>query len=490
MRSIAFVFFAGAVLVGATSAHARAPADPAGPAEAPVLTLDEALQRAAQRHPNVRAAEALLAAAHARMQQARAGFLPYVTFSFAYQPQTANFAPTPGFKRALTRVTSGVDTVVDTMGRTITAQCVPPTGPNGPDLSVCQAAPIPPPLANDYALQNFWTAGVGVQWTVFDWGRTFYGWRAARTSESAARATVDTNALQVALDVKLAYFGALAADAQLAVAGEAVATQRKHVDQARAFFEVGSKTKIDVASAESDEAAAELTLARAHGAVEAARAALAAAIGEDEWHAVRLVAPPEQPDAAAPDEDAAFREALGARPELRDFALRARSLDDTARSLRGAYLPQLTFNFGPSWAGTDIGSLTTNLSATVALGYPLLGMNPFLIHGQMREARASRDALREQERGVANAVRLDVAQARAALGAARESVTAAGKLVAAARERRDLAEGRYQAGVGSILELSDAQLAFVNAEFQEISARLDLATARARLDHALGRKPY
>src|SRR5581483_6040015 len=103
------------------------------------------------------------------------------------------------------------------------------------------------------------------------------------------------------------------------------------------------------------------------------------------------------------------------------------------------------------------------------------------------EAEANRRQLLEQERALKNSLRLETAQARAALESAHEEVLAAAKLPEASRDRRDLAEGRYQAGVGSIIELDDAQLAFVNAQFQQISAALDVATARARLDHALGR---
>ena len=79
------------------------------------------------------------------------------------------------------------------------------------------------------------------------------------------------------------------------------------------------------------------------------------------------------------------------------------------------------------------------------------------------------------------------AQAHAALVSSKEEIAAARKLVKAAHKRQQLAEGRYQAGVGSIIELSDAELNFVNARFQEVQAALDLASARARLDHALGR---
>jgi outer membrane protein len=116
-------------------------------------------------------------------------------------------------------------------------------------------------------------------------------------------------------------------------------------------------------------------------------------------------------------------------------------------------------------------------------------MNPYFIWGQMREAEANQRVMAEQERAIRNSIRLEAANAHALMVSAKEELVASRKLLNAARERRDLAEGRYQAGVGSIIELSDAELTFVNAQFQDVQSRLDLLQAQARLDHALGRTP-
>jgi outer membrane protein TolC len=89
--------------------------------------------------------------------------------------------------------------------------------------------------------------------------------------------------------------------------------------------------------------------------------------------------------------------------------------------------------------------------------------------------RAERDAIRQ-----------DVVGGRAQLAAAREEMLAAVTAVKTAARQRELAEGRYSNGVGNVIELEDALLTDVNARFQLVQARLDIATARARLQHALG----
>lgn len=441
------------------------------------LTIEDAVTIAKTRHPTIQSQRALVESAQGRVEQARAGFIPAPTASFAYIPQTANFVLSPSFARffGATRST-GVE---------VNGFLVP--------CASGQMCPIEiPPTMQDrptsYQLFNFWSASVGLVWNAFDWGRTYYALRAAKETRSAQRLTVESTTAQVVLEVKVAFYTVLATQAALEVALEAVATQKRHVEQAQAFFQVGTRTKIDVASAQSELANAELQVARARGNLDVARAQLSTALGEDEWRDYELVVPAELAEPGAiPPAEALYDEALSTRPEPRELSLRASGLKNTVRSLRGAFFPALTFSFGSTFAGTDITRLTPNVQLNVSLGYPSSGVNPFLIHGQMHEAEGQRLQLVAQERQIRHTIRLEAATARAQLVAAREAVQTARTLVAAARERRDLAEGRYRAGVGSIIELTDAELAFVNARYQEVQARFDHAQAHARMERVLGR---
>ncbi len=71
--------------------------------------------------------------------------------------------------------------------------------------------------------------------------------------------------------------------------------------------------------------------------------------------------------------------------------------------------------------------------------------------------------------------------------AAKASVEANAKIVENQKIRLRLAEGRYQAGVGSIIELQDAQVALTSAQGQAVQAGFNLSVARAKLLNALGR---
>ncbi|HWE29489.1 MAG TPA: TolC family protein, partial [Polyangia bacterium] len=256
---------------------------PARPARAaPTLTLGDAIRAARAHHPTVEAQRGQVLVARGRGEQAFAPLLPYLTGSVGYQPQTANLVATPPLQQDLLS-SAGTDTAVDTRGMATVVTCRTP--------GVGNCAPIPP-APTSWALYNFWSLSVGATWKLWDWGQSLYNLRAARAQAAAAEVGVRTAQHDVVLDAKLAFFGAVAADEQLAVAREAVETYRVHVVQTRAFHDEGLRTGIDVATAESALAAAAITLARAQAAVASARAQLAQAMGEERGGDWILVAQP------------------------------------------------------------------------------------------------------------------------------------------------------------------------------------------------------
>jgi outer membrane protein len=465
-----------AVVIGLAWPGGRARADPP-------LTLDEAIRTARAHHPAVEAQRAQTIVTGGRREEALAALLPFLSGGFAYQPTTPNLVVTPSLSRGILAA-SGRDTVVDTAGAPVVVTC-----PN-PGVGNCMAVP---PAPTSWTLQSFWTAEVGLSWTVWDWGRSINGYRSARDLSDAAQVGVRVTERDVVLAVKLAFFSALTAGQQVAVAEDAVKTYRARVDQVRAFHDAGLRTGIDVATAESALASVAITLAQARASQQVARDQLAVALGDQRWRDRELIAEPALFDLQPEDQrevgsapEALSDQALQQRSELLQIRLQERALDASVQATRGAYLPPLTLNLGPSWGGTELSSLTTNLGVTLAIGYPPGGMSPLLVHGQTREAEGNLLAARAQERATRDGIRQQTMDARAQLGAASDELLSARTLVESAARQRALAEGRYQTGVGNVIELYDALLTDVNARFQLVQARLDLASARARLQHALG----
>ncbi|PYM61960.1 MAG: hypothetical protein DME11_21480 [Candidatus Rokuibacteriota bacterium] len=104
------------------------------------------------------------------------------------------------------------------------------------------------------------------------------------------------------------------------------------------------------------------------------------------------------------------------------------------------------------------------------------------------EAKANLEGARQRVKSTELDIIQNVEQAEIAVEEAQERIQAAQALVASAQENFRLAQGRFDAGVGTILELTDAQLALTQAQNTEAQALADYRIALARLDRAVGRR--
>ena len=452
------------------------------------LTIDEAVRIARRSHPTVRAARRGEDVAQARVHEGLAPMLPSLTASASYNPQTANSSLSPAFAAALAGSSSGVSVGVTCrpgeMGCTNPQPCVVTVNMStGLPNAGCETPSAPRSTAFNGTLFNYWTGSLALNWTLFDWGKSWYAYEATKRNREASAEASGTALLGVTSDVKTAFYNALAAQSLVRVDEEAVVTLAKHVTQMQGFVAAGTKTRVDVAQAESDVANAELALVKARGQLAGAYAALNAALGVENWRPLTLVAPPEAVAPPIAPGKEAVDVALRARPEPRQLALQSRAFEETQRSLRGAWLPALGVSLGPSLAGTSLDSLTTNFSIAVTLSSNL---NPTLIYGQQLEMEATALQLAEQARAARLGVELDVAQATIAIDTARGEIVAAKTALAAAKERRDLADARFLEGVGTTLDLSDAESNYIAAQGQFIQAQLDMGLAAVKLDRAMG----
>jgi outer membrane protein len=411
------------------------PQAPAAGAPAPVLTLEEAIRTARERQPALRSARAGTEAARARSDLARSSLLPQLDASARYGRDTANV-------------------------------------PGGPE---------------SWETAGSWLYGATLSQLVWDFGKSTGRFRAARegaaAQEEAERATV----LDVLLDVRSAFFSARAARDLVGVARETLENQEAHLRQVEAFVEVGTRPEIDLAQARTDRANAEVQLIVAENAYVVAKARLNQAMGVERSAEYRVSddALPPLPGEDGPLE-ALVEEAVRARPDLAALAASRRSQQAVVDAARGGYLPTLGVQTSLVESGPALDETAWNWGASATLSWNLFGGGA--TRAEVREARAGLDALDAEADALRQAVRLEVDSARLALRATKSALGAAREALVNARERLRLAEGRYQAGAGSLLELSDAQVALTAAAAQQVRAEYELAAARAALLRALGRE--
>jgi outer membrane protein len=425
----------------------RLPPSPLMAPDLPEMTLDQLIQIALDNQPRIRSAQAALEGADARVGIARAGYFPVI-------------GTTVGYNRATSNVAGGVNPATGNVSRRSVS-----------DVSVNR--------------QDF-TARFSQN--VFDSFRREWRLQGAREDQSAAEFDLSTTRQDVVLNVQAAFYNYLLARRLVEVNEEAVRRNIQSLERARGFFEVGTRPKIDVTRAQVDLANAELALVRARNSVAVSFAALNNAIGvpEHPFYQVpgELEIPPQtvKPEELVATLEESIRIALDNRTEIRALRARIRSSEANLTLAKRNFLPSLSADANWNYRGQEL-PYAPNWSVGGTLTVPVL--NPPLF-SQVNEAAANLASAQASEEITAQNIVLEVQQSFVDLVSARERIRTAEVLLTQARENLELAQGRYQVGVGPLIDVTDAELALTQAESENIQAIVDFKLSEARLRKAMG----
>ena len=413
----------------------------AGSSTAPLrLTLSEATALALRQQPTIRSAQGSLTAAQARIPQAKSSYFP--RFDLQTGVQTSEFKSTTTNNRQRSE-----STFVTVEGRQL----------------------------------------------IYDFGKT-----AALVDEAKAGSRVASGELErvrdlVVQNVRQSYFNLLQARRLVGVADAALARSELNLRSARGFFDVGTKPKSDVTRAEVEVANARVDVIRARNLVRFTETGLANALGLEATVPIEiddiLTYEPVTLDSAQ-----LLAEALGNRPELRQSQSRLDAARAQVAGARARYLPDLNL-IGSAGMASDDAVVSTDGVAGVSFGdtWSIIGQltwnlfEGFFTQSRVKETQALVETARANYDSVELQVRLEVEQAYIAVVDAGERYGATEKAVESAQENLRLAQGRYDAGVGTILELTEAQLSLTNAEADSVRAVTDYRVGLAVLDRVVGR---
>jgi outer membrane protein len=413
---------------------APAPTTARAPIAGRVLGLDECVAIALEAQPLIKATLYDYAAARYRVNQALAPLLPQLT----------------GLANA--------------------------TRSQGIFLGATTRAPISRQLSDTLLAQ------VQLSQLLFDFGQSLAATEAARKLAEVAVESVELQRQLIALAVKEAYTNILFAQRLIRVQEQALQRADLNLRSARGFFEVGTRPKSDVARAEVDVANAKVDLIRARNSLRTARVALNTAM------AIDVDTPTEVQDnldyqPVTLNRTELRTEALHERPEYRQAKLQTSAAEASERRAARSFFPTIsgTGAYGGSQAQlNEAWSLGLTFSWTIFDGGNLIA--------KYQEAKANTAAARERVKSSELDITQNVEQAVIALEETQERIQAAQALIASAQENFRLAQGRFDAGVGTILELTDAQLALTQAQNTEAQALSDYRIAIYRLDRAVGRR--
>ncbi len=336
---------------------------------------------------------------------------------------------------------------------------------------------------SDEAGRNSYNTSAVLSKTLFDWGRT-------ETEIAIALEGLDISRLQeyrsleeIVFNVEKAYYGLLESLRDATVARETLERYEEHLRRAKIFYEVGSTPYFDVTAAEVDKSKARIALIQGDSGVRKARTVLYNALGlpasidygiQDLLDYEEVQIPFEevlsQAFAWRGDLKAASREVVQASQEIHLIGRQNAPL----LGARGSY----------RMGGTDPADKDA-WSVGVELSVPLYDGG--VTEEKLRKARGTLERKKAQEALLRQNVVLQVEQAWLSLQEAEESIRVAALAKRQAEEKLALATERYEVGMGSSIEITDANESMSDAARDYNRALYTYSMARAGLRYATGR---
>lgn len=327
-----------------------------------------------------------------------------------------------------------------------------------------------------------YNSSIQAEQLLYDFGKSNLNVKAAAAAAEAAEFDYLTVRDTVIANVRAAYYGLNQSVRQHHVARTRYDNYRQRLEWAEAYYEAGTKAKIEVTKAKADLANSRLALVKTESAMAEYAAELASAMGQPlrSIDGVEDVLAYRQYDIAI--EDAVDR-ALANRPELAAGQQAIQYAQLNLSYQRKGLAASVTAGAGYEFAGSSPFA-EHGWNANVSLTLPL--WDGGLTHSKISAAEADLNTAIAEQESTKNSVRLAVRKGWEALTEARATLTASLESEAAAKETFDLAQARYQAGVGDSLEISDAVEGYASAQLETVAALYQYKHAQLELEKAMG----
>ncbi len=327
-------------------------------------------------------------------------------------------------------------------------------------------------------------SGLSMSQMITDFGRTSNLVATAKLRAQSQDQVTESTRAQILLAASRAYFNLLRAQAILKVANETVNARQLVVDQISALAESKMRSTLDVSFAKVNLSDAKLLQVQAENDVKSADADLATAMGLPGEAA--FVLSEEPMPAPLPDKvNDLIRGAMQDRPEIKDLRLQETADERFARAEHALYFPSIGMigTAGIVPAGEAIipgryGAVGMNISIPI--------FNGGLFKARQAEAELKSKAAAQNVTDLENRVIRDVRVAYLNANTAADRMTLTQELLSQAELALDLAQTRFDAGLGSIVELSQGQLNLTSAQIANTAAKYDYQSLRVVVDYQIG----
>jgi len=327
--------------------------------------------------------------------------------------------------------------------------------------------------------------GLTLSYLLFDFGTRAANLENARQLLAAANATQDSTVQVVFLQAVQSFYQTQAAQAALDAALESERAAKGSFAAAEARYTAGSATPADKLQAQTAYSQATLNRITANGNMNNTKGVLANMLGLDANKSIVLATANTTAIPASFDRDIAalIEEARLHRPDLQAAAAQLKAAEAGVDAARASGKPTITMN--ASTNQTSAAGITSH-GSSVGLNVSVPLFSGFAPTYRIRAAEAQVEAQAAQLERLRLQVALDVWTAYQNLITATQSLRTTADLLNSAEQSERVALGRYKAGVGSILDVLNAQSALASARQQRIQSTFNWNINRATLARTMG----
>ena len=334
------------------------------------------------------------------------------------------------------------------------------------------------------SLSDRFAYGANLTQLVTDFGRTS---ALVGSSRFMAQAQDDLTTLthaQVRLNVRAAYYQVLGAEAVLRAAQAAQANRHLVARQLGALAQSELRSTVDVNFAEVLASEADLAVVQAQRVVAQQRSRLATAMGTAQTISAPVI-DPAAPHALPPDPESMLPQAQNQRADLNAAVAQEHSAQQLAIAEKRLSYPTLGVAAAAGQIPFHDHTLQDNYAAAgFNLNIPIF--NGGLFAARRAEAQYEANARSEDVKQLHLEVTEQVRNSWQRASEAFQSLDVTARLVAQSKEALRLSQARYDAGLGCIVELNEAQVNETSAEISAADANYTYLSRRAELDYAAG----
>ncbi len=338
-----------------------------------------------------------------------------------------------------------------------------------------------------------WNSGIQIVQSIYQGGKLIAAVKAASVQKRQAIAQYQTQIADTLLLVRLSYYDVLLAAQQITVNEASVKLLQKELDDQQRRFDAGTVPHFNVLRAEVAVANAKPNLFRASSQYRVAKNVLANFLGYNLPREVLENIPLNLTDnfdvagwnMALPD---AIQQALERRTELKDLREQVELQKLNIVSAKSGYQPTIQAFAGYNWQNssfsTDVGDEINGWNVGGQLTWNIF--DGALTYGKVKQSKALYQKSRTELEDRARQIELNVRTSYSDFLEAKEVLESQTKVQEQAEEALREANARFGAGTGTQLDVLDAETSLTQARTTQVQSQHDYATARARLERAVG----